>query len=1151
MSLDNVLPEVLQRRASDPSVSSWVGASAGSGKTKVLTDRMLRLLLAGVAPDRILAITFTNAAAAEMANRLNETLEKWAIMEPRALDEALDRLQGQGGHDAAMRTRARQLFTRIIDSSTGVRIHTIHGFCQSVLRRFPIEAGLSPHFTLLDDRSSDELLRSVITGVLEEAAANPHADLAQAIGRISIFFAEARFDELIDEIIAQRSRFQQLFDHHEDIAAIPERIRAFIGVEDGATADDLRQTACRDSSFDGAALREAASVMLSQGTEKTDRPRAAKIANWLSLDSRERLQGLDIYFSCFHTGPGELLADIMTKKLAAQYPRFDEALRREARRLYDLREACKSIDLARSSEDLLFLAHTILDAYATRKDAAAQVDYEDLILRTRLLLREDVDAAWVHYKLDGGIDHVLLDESQDTNPEQWDLVEALVREFFAGEGAVERNRTLFAVGDAKQSIFSFQRADPAMFAHMHGIFASRITLARKEWRPVELNISFRSTAPVLELVDKVFEPAEVHAGVSETAPHHDCQRIGEGGLVEVWPLAKQPVKADRDPWLPQLVSPGEADPVIASAVKIARTIRGWREDGELLVSQGRPIQPGDIMVLVRNRTAFVPALVRALKQAGVPVAGVDRMVLTRELAVADLLALAQVLLLAEDNMNLAIVLRSPLIGFSDEDLFDVAWDRQGTLWNALEHSRLPAAVQAIAWLRHWRGRVDFVAPYELFAGILNTDCPADPAGSGRRAFMARLGSEAFDPLDEFLSAAIAYEQQHPPSLQGFLGWIAARPVEIKREPRKATGDDIGEVTIMTVHGSKGLQAPIVFLADTAANPTGRKGPHVLWQSESDGLPPFPLWASAAKFENDHCHVLRDELKLRAEEEYRRLLYVALTRAQDRLYAVGWEGGRKVSPTCWHSLLETAIQEIGIEQPDGSWRLLQPQTIPVRTTQKVTTATPERPAIPAFARERAPVEEKPVRPLAPSRLILEEPSALSPLEESDDMRRFERGRLIHRLLQSLPDLPKDKRPAAAAAYLKSASNLETAAVKKLTDEVLRVLDHPEYGIVFGPDSQAEVPVAGLIRGTGAPFVLSGQIDRLVVTTSEVLLIDFKSNRPPPADELSIPAAYLAQLAAYRAALLRIYPAHAIRPAILWTNGPRLMEVPLHLLDDAIP
>jgi ATP-dependent helicase/nuclease subunit A len=1137
-----VLPEVLQRSASDPLVSSWVGASAGSGKTKVLTDRMLRLLLSGVAADKILAITFTNAAAAEMANRLNETLAKWAIMDSHALDKALDDLNGPGAHSEDMRRQARALFARIIDSSTGVRIHTIHGFCQSVLRRFPIEAGLSPHFTLLDDRSSDELLRSVIANVLEQAAENPQTDLAQAVQRVSIYFAEDGFGKLIDEIIAQRNRFQMLFDHHEDAAS---RLRAFLDVPQGSDSDDLIAAACADGSFEADLLRQAAEAMLTRSTAKTDREKAEKIAHWLVLSPQDRIAGMDEYQLAFLTKEGELRAKAMTDRLAAAHPYLDEALRREAQRLYDLQKRCMAIDLARSSENLLFLARTILDEYATRKNAQGLVDYEDLILRTRALLAQDVDAAWVHYKLDGGIYHVLLDESQDTNPEQWDLIEALVREFTSGEGSVSINRTLFAVGDSKQSIFSFQRADPAIFAQMHDWFAARFAAAKKEFRAVALDISFRSTAPVLELVDKVFEPQAVYNGVADSAPHHQLQRVGAGGLVEVWPLAQRLEKTDNDPWLPQLAAAAQIDPVVASAQKIAGTIAGWLKNGEVLESQGRAVVAGDIMVLVRSRTAFVPALVRALKQLDVPVAGVDRMVLTKELAVADLLSLAQVLLLTEDDMNLAIVLRSPLVGFSDDELFAIAHGRKHSLWNALEQSSEPFAAKAIEWLHHWRSRADFIAPYELFAGILNSECPADTGGTGRRAFMARLGAEAFDPLDEFLSAAIVYEQQHPPSLQGFLGWIMTRPVEIKREPRKPVGNDAGEVTIMTVHGSKGLQAPIVFLADTASNPAGRKGSHVLWQSSGDG-PAFPLWASSTKLETSHGAALRETLKLRGDEEYRRLLYVAMTRAQDRLYCVGWEGGKKIPDGCWHNLIEPAIRAIGTQQDDGSWRLAQPQTAPVKKKAKQAVAT-VKPDIPAFARIKPPAEAKPLRPLAPSRLVADEPASVSPLEESDLLRRFERGRLIHRLLQTLPDLPPTRWQEAAMSYLKSAASLDAAGIAGLTGEVIRVLRHPQYGIVFGPDSQAEVPIAGLISKDGQPFVLSGQIDRLVITEDEVLLIDFKSNRPPPADQDLIPKSYLMQLAAYRSALQAIYPGRVIRPALLWTNGPYLMEVPSEMLD----
>ena len=1136
-----LLPEIAQRLASDPTVSSWVSASAGSGKTKVLTDRILRLLLEDIAPERILAITFTRAAAAEMATRLNGILSIWATASERVLDEALDDLYGGGGHSADLRTRARRLFTRIIDAPIGVRIETIHGFCQSILRRFPIEAGLSPLFTVLDERSATEMLQRSIDKVLAEAATDKTSPVARAMERISIFFAEGRFSDLIAEIVAERGRFQMLFGEEGSVDAVVASVRRALNVGEADSSQSLLRAFCSDTALEQE-LRQAAGIMAAEGTEKTDLPKALKINTWMAAPVLDRVALFPLYASAFLTGEGKVYARLMTVKLEAKYPAEAETLLREAERVLTVKERCRAADLAQSTADLLVLAKKILDDYEAGKRQTAQIDYEDMILRTQALMKPESEAAWVHYKLEGGIHHVLLDESQDTNPEQWNLVQSLVSEFFVGEGAVAANRTLFVVGDAKQSIFSFQRADPVAFTQMRQYFETRILAAKQPWQPVDLDVSFRSTLPILALVDKVFEPQAVYEGVADKPPYHICRRIGEAGFVELWPLVERSEPETADIWD---LSPDVTrhDPGTLVAHRIAETIAGWLATGERLESQNRPLRPGDILILVRRRTAFVASLVKALKQQGVPVSGVDRMVLTRELPVADLMALAQFLLLPEDDMTLAILLRSPLIDLSEDELFAVAHGRPGTMWAALRESPFENASKALVWLEDLRNRTDFSAPYELFARVLNHPCPADPQGTGRRAFLARLGTEALDPLDEFLSTALAYDSQHAPSLEGFLGWLRADEVQIKREIMK--GDEAGEVTIMTVHGSKGLQAPVVFVADGAAVPSSHGKPFMLWHRPDESGSPIPLWATTRDLETELCADIRTDLKTRAEQEYRRLLYVALTRARDRLYFASWQAGRKPVPDrCWHRLIEPAMAAIGTALPDGSWRFLQPQTKTlVQTTDEK--AINRHPIAPEWLSRKPPAERLPVRPLAPSRLLPVD-TALSPLAETDNQRRFERGRLIHRLLQTLPDMPPEAREAAARRYLAGASDLGEAQQCVLIDETLNILSDPAFGAAFGEGSHAEVPVSGLVQLADGPYVLSGQIDRLAVLGDEILIVDFKTNRPPPSDAHGIPEPYVRQLAAYAASVAPLYPGRAIRAAILWTNGPFLMTVSAAML-----
>ncbi len=784
------------------------------------------------------------------------------------------------------------------------------------------------------------------------------------------------------------------------------------------------------------------------------------------------------------------------------------------------------------------LGDAVLRAYERGKRARGLLDFDDLVQKTLDLLQRPGLAPWVLFKLDGGLDHILIDEAQDTNPEQWRIVAALAEEFFAGEGARDRPRTIFAVGDPKQSIFSFQRAEPRAFAEMRRHFEQRAAAANRDWRVLPLEISFRSTEPVLRAVDAIFARRPALDGVAESGGEirHFAERIGHAGLVELWPPVVPAVEAGPDPAALPIDRQRVAEPRTRLARAIAATVAGWLAEGELLAARGRPVRAGDIMILVRRRDAFVGELLHALKMRRVPVAGADRLVLADQLAVQDLMALGRFLLFPEDDLTLAAVLKGPLFGIDEEALFDLAYGRgEVSLWSRLRDraASSPALRQALQRLSAWLGRADFAPPYELYAEILG------PEG-GRRAFFERLGPEAEDPVEEFLGLALSYEREHVPSLQGFLRWLAAGGTEVKRDLAARRRD---EVRILTVHGAKGLEAPIVFLPDTMGLPDQRVD--VLW-SEPDGLPLWqPPGGHAAPF-----HVgEKAAWRRRQLEEYRRLLYVGLTRAQDRLYICGWQTRRKPGEDCWHVLCGTGLAGVAHSFPfdtmaligEDGWsgeglRLDSDQLAPAL---RETAAMPAKAgaALPDWACRPPSAEPDPPRPLVPSRPSEDEPAALSPLA----MRgrdRFKRGLLVHRLLQSLPEMPPSERDAAARRYLALPVHALAADEQdEIRRETLAVLSHPDLAPLFGPDSLAEVPLVGLVGGRA----LSGQIDRLVVDDKRVLIVDYKTMRPAPAAEDGVAPIYLRQLASYRAALACIYPGREIGCALLWTEGPRLMPI----------
>jgi len=1144
----------IQRRAADAQASVWVDASAGTGKTTVLTNRVLSLLLNGTPPARILCLTFTKAAAAEMANRIAGQLQKWAAMPDGELHESLLASTNVPPSEERRRT-ARRLFARVLDTPGGMKIQTIHAFCQSLLKRFPLEAGIAPHFDVLDERGAAELLIEAREQVIDRARGAGMPALAAALAEVTRLVGEGEFDDLMRALTVERARLTKLLARFDGVEALIQAIYARLGVSAGDTPERLCRTACEEAELDPLGLHLAAQA-LTASTAKTDRERGLAIRQWLADAGDVRVAGLAGYCAQFLTKEGQIRQRLITAGALAANPGVDEILLAEAMRLTDLRDRCNAAVVANATGALLRLGSQMLQSYDAHKTSRSLLDYEDLVLSTRDLLQRAGVAPWVLFKLDGGLDHILIDEAQDTNPEQWEIVAALAQEFFAGEGARAEVRTVFAVGDPKQSIFGFQRADPASFARMREHFKGRVDDARAMWDDIPLTISFRSTPAVLDAVNAVFSRPEAQEGLFAAGawPLHEPSRVGQAGLVELWPPALPLESSDPQPWAPPVERrPGDS-PRGRLARLIAARIATMIRSGEPLEPRGRQVQAGDFLVLVRRRNSFVEELVRELKQQGVAVAGVDRMVLTEQLAVMDLVALGQFLLLPEDDLTLATVLKSPLIGLDEDDLYALAHPRAGGLWSELRARKgeSPAFARAHAVLSELLAQADFVPPYELYADLLGRR-------GGRRALLGRLGPDAADPIDEFLNLTLAYEHNHVPSLQGFLQWFGGGGVEIKRDLDQETG---GQVRIMTVHGAKGLQAPIVFLPDTMQTP--RHAARLLWIDDHAGGT-LPLWSPRTGFDDTRTGGARDDRRSLEAQEQNRLLYVALTRAEDRLYVCGWHGRQTPPADCWYHRIAVGIAglgepfafdcraELGPQGWNGTGRRLgTPQTGAARPDDRVRLGMQAVPTdAPPWFRAPARAEAAGTRPLTPSRPVGAEPPVRAPIGPDDGL-RFRRGLLIHRLLELLPELPPDRRAEACRRFLaRPLHGLDAAAQDEITRETLRVLDDPVFAPLFGPGSRAEVRVAGEIVGRNGTEILSGQIDRLVVTDAAVMIVDYKTNRPPPAVEADVAELYLRQMAAYRAALGRIYRDRPITCVLLWTDGPRLMPLSPRLLDGYAP
>lgn len=1138
-------PEVAQRRAANPDSSVWVAANAGTGKTKVLTDRVLALMLGQTRPGAILCLTFTKAAAAEMAGRITDTLGSWTVLSDQDLMEQLTKLLGRAP-DEETQTRARRLFADVLDAPGGMNIQTIHAFCQSLLGRFPVEAGVAPHFSVMDERDASDMLFSAYEEVMAEAesqSSNKKKPLTEALATVTRHVREAAFAELMAALASDRGRLRRLLSAHGSAAKAGRAVSVLLGLGPNEAPGSIVIEACLDDAMDKLGLASSAAA-LKDGT-KTDQDRAQIITNWLAMSADARVPVFDDYARTFLVKDLDSIRKrLATKKVLDGAPDVGDVLGVEAARLLLAADKRRAAVTAEASSALLIIAEALLDAYERIKRERALLDYDDLILATRDLLHREGTAPWVLYKLDGGISHVLVDEAQDTNPDQWDVVRAITGEFFSGDAVYDETRTVFAVGDVKQSIYSFQRADPEAFRAMRAHFAACVPAAGGTWDEVPLTISFRSTPAILNAVDGVFRQGGAADGVALDGEviGHDAFRNQDAGLVELWP-PEVPDEADAAPaWKPPVERTGTQTPETRLAARIATRIAAMMSSSEILESKGRPIRPGDILVLVRRRTGFVEDLVRELKRLDIGVAGVDRMVLAEQMAVMDLIALGRFLLLPEDDLTLASVLKSPLIGLSEDDLFSLAYERGESLWEALKTNKTEAAfAPAYDTLSSLLGLVDFMPPFDLYAHILG------PLG-GREKLTRRLGIEATDPIAEFLNLALAYERNHVGALEGFLHWVEAGNIEIKREMEEGNQN---AVRIMTVHGAKGLEAPIVFLPDTLQAPS--ISDTLLWpKEETEEERDLLLWPPSVAHVEARARAERERLKHLRDQEYRRLLYVAMTRAEDRLYISGWKTRRTPPEQCWYNLIKAGLESMDdvIETEDGGLRLTSAQTkTPKGDDEAAHEPKPFQP-LPPWAKETAPEEETALRPLSPSGMEGDEPPVNPPFPSSGEEGsvRFRRGLLIHKLLELLPDIKPENRRARAGAWLaRPVHGLDGGEQLHLLDEVMAVLDNPDLSALFGPDSQAEVALSGRI----GKAVISGQVDRLCVSDTAVTIIDYKTNRPPPERAEDVAPLYLRQMAAYRAILQQIWPEKRVTCVLLWTDGSRSMTIPDAILDTYQP
>ena len=1130
-----------QARASDPAASAFVSANAGSGKTHVLVQRVIRLLLSGVPPEKILCLTFTKAAAANMAERVFSTLGHWVTLDDDKLDAAISDA-GIEHPTAKLRKSARELFASALETPGGLKVQTIHALCTRLLQQFPFEANVPARFTVLDDRDQAEMLERASLAVMLDASRAPDSPIGRALLTAMASAADVTFKEILREACLSRDHFMAWTDAAGSADSAVRQVSAVLGLGENDRLDDIEREIVDGPNLPRSLWQRAADALAA--SSNADQKQAARLLDAMrATDAAQVDEFLCVFLTEAKTPRDTVVTNNFRKKNADLGARFDA----EIERLPPLIEKRRALMVRDRTEALLHIAIAVAANYRREKQERGLLDYDDLIDKTLALLASGA-SGWVHYKLDRGVDHVLIDEAQDTSPRQWDIIAHIISEFTTGAGARDGVvRTVFAVGDEKQSIFSFQGAAPREFDARRWELKKKFEDAELKFESIPFTYSFRSGQAILKSVDHVFREEEIYRSIhaEKTYPLHESLPDAGPSQIDLWELAVADDKQDIEGWR----APFDGVPVTSAEVKLSKRIqaeiRRLVTDGTTTGRLGdrRRLTYGDVLVLVRRRGNLFDAVIQALKHAGIPVAGADRLKLTEHIAIIDLMNLADALLLPQDDLALAVALKSPLFNLTEEELFTLAWNRKGSLRAALAahvagSDRLRDALDR---LEKCEQRFRTETPFAFYAWLLGGD-------GGRARILRRLGHEANDAIDEFLELALAYEKKAPASLQGFMAWLRAADTEVKRDMEISRD----EVRVMTVHGAKGLEASVVIMADTTTSPSdtqrlrlvrlprGNGGEIVVWAGRKADDPLCVASARAAMLEE-------------TEHEYRRLLYVAMTRAADRLIVAGCMPGNRnsVREHSWYDLVKRGLANSDLvfeEIPAGdgvvkSYRRTEDAKSVAEAAVDVTASAP--PSLPAWLRMPAAPERAADVRLRPSdpgenegkRLRTGESIALR-------ARALQRGVLVHRLLQSLPDLAAERRRDLALNYLARNAEAWTGAEREqLAEKVLALIAEPRFAAVFAPGSRAEVPIVGRHEAR----LVSGQIDRLVVTPAEILIVDYKTNHAPPATAAEAPQGYVRQLALYRAVLARLYPQRPVRAALLWTEIPDLMEISTSALD----
>ncbi|MDH5425784.1 MAG: UvrD-helicase domain-containing protein [Gammaproteobacteria bacterium] len=1125
--------------AASPEISATVTASAGSGKTWLLVSRMARLLLHGAEPGSILALTFTRKAAGEMQARLTERLRDMAQADEQALVTLLKELGEEP--TAEIISKARQLYEQCLFHDFPVRTMTFHSFCQDVLSRFPIEANLPPDFELVEN--TELLIEQSIQQLYSEATLSPDGELADNLGILL---------EHCQSIHSTQTALKSFINHRSDWWAYTEteqqpvdfainHLAAILGIAD--ISDPATRLFSR--SFPQK-LEQFRNYHLQVATDK-EMVHAETIQLALENDNKEQA-----YYSLLTVFLTQALEPKKRKVTKKSIGLIGEAAADEYVTLhFEIAEQLLEINdlFARRSTHERNVAwfkagNRLLDIFQQLKSQLHNLDFTDLEWRTYQLLRHSDNAEWVQFKLDQRINHLLIDEFQDTNPTQWYLLKPLLEELSSGDP--ERQRSIFIVGDEKQSIYGFRRANPELQAYVSNWLEQQI--GAMQW---PLNKSWRSSPAVIDLVNAVFKPTA--GDLLESFPEHGTHKTDLPGQIVLKSIFPAPDKADlpepvffRNP-LHEARTDAKNLQYINEAEWIAATIKQIVSDG-LLITKGEqqlPARYDDIYILLKNRT-HVGQIEQTLRKHQIPFISANRYTLLNCLEISDLEMLLEILVTPHNDIALAQVLKSPIFNATDQDLLQLAtvsehrrWFKRLELLAATKDAQHPIA-RAFHFLTKWREKADKIPVHDLLdiifydSNLLNR-YQAACADSAKAQVKANLLG--------FLDLALEVNSGRYPSISHFLNKLRSlKKLDTEAPDEASANSGMARVNIMTIHAAKGLEAPIVFMADTASvsAPKLAHKTMVNWPTTSNKPDAFHLmgvktgWDTVSKKYVDKAAGFQNRENLN-------LLYVALTRAKQFLFISASAPNRTIKSDnpSWYQLIEQGMLQL--TQSDSIEEQLCYQSGEINTStadDSIEQSTIADIIVPAELSQII-FEKEISETVNPSQADSDEKPAVSTVTDEDGMTR---GTITHRALELLTASNScTDRQVLLQLKIESGDILSGSEYLACLNEAKAVIAHTEFTHLFNCEyfdkAYNELP----IHYHAGNKEIHGVIDRVVIKDNTLYLIDYKSHQnitiegiPTLADE------YKKQLEFYKQGLQKVWPDHTIRPMLLFTHCRELYE-----------